>query len=321
MQMWGHATSDLAPAFVAQVSDLCVPGVHRFGRLLESADAARDHRQRVGPQIHPIGHGGAMSRFKVIEHKSSLQEIVNPVAVYARQLRDRAFAVDTETTGSTSDDEVIELGIVRAVDGSVVIDQQFRPSKRVEVGALKVHGISDAQLTNKPSITDLWMDYYPLLDGVTCVAWNASFDSRLFNQTIRKYSLDEPRIEWVCVMQLYKQFRQLPKVCKLEDACRALNVKTGNHRALNDALAAARVLYRMAESAPEDEVITRGSRDADDDSDEMTMTAREFLAQFGWREKKIAVVGGVEVSSQWIDPEGGKICDLSTAMNLQRARM
>jgi hypothetical protein len=29
-----------------------------------------------------------VSRFKVIEHKSGLERIVNPVAVYARQLRD-----------------------------------------------------------------------------------------------------------------------------------------------------------------------------------------------------------------------------------------
>lgn len=262
-----------------------------------------------------------MSRFKVIEHKSGLQEIVNPVALYARQLRDRVFSLDTETTGSSADDEVIELGIVKASDGSVVIDQKYRPSKKIEIGAFKVHGISDGQLAGMPRIADEWMDIYPLLDGITCIAWNASFDSRLLTQTIRKYSLDEPRIEWICAMNLYKQFRQLPKNPKLTDACQALGVKAGNHRAVNDALAAARVLYRMAEAAPEDEVISHEQGDEDDDADDVTMTARDFLTQFGWREKKIAVAGAVDAASRWTDPDGGRICDLSMAMSLQRARM
>lgn len=260
-----------------------------------------------------------MSRFKVIEHKTGIQEIVNPVAVYARQLRDRAFALDTETTGAAAEDEVIELGIVRATSGEVVVDQQFKPSKKVELGAFKVHGISDAQLAGKPLLADMWMDLYPLLDGATCIAWNASFDSRLLIQTVRKYSLDEPRIEWICVMTLYKQFRQLPKNCKLEDACRAMKVKPGNHRAVNDALAAARVLYRMAEAAPEDEVISYDRVRDDDDNDEMAMTAREFLTQFGWREQKLA--GAADVARQWIDPESGQALSLSTAMDLQRGRM
>jgi DNA polymerase-3 subunit epsilon len=265
-----------------------------------------------------------MKGFKVVEHKSGLQEIVNPVAFYARQLRERALAVDTETTGSSNDDEVIELGIVRASDGEVIIDQQFRPMKKVEFGAFRVHGIGDAQLAGKPSIREMWHDLYPVLDGLTCVAWNSSFDSRMLVNTIRKYGLDEPRIEWVCVMNLYKQFRQLPKPCKLEDACRALKVRTGNHRALNDALAAARVLYRMAEAAAPDEIIALRDEPEVEDADDTMLSACQFLSAFGWREHKRAVneVGLEEfIVSEWTDPQTGQIYGLVDAMDLQRARM
>jgi DNA polymerase III epsilon subunit-like protein len=273
-----------------------------------------------------------VSRYKVIEHRTGLQEIVNPVANYARQLRERGFVVDVETTGSSKDDEVIELGIVRACNGEVILDQQFKPSKRVEPIAYSVHGISDAQLAGKPPIRELWHEICPLLDGLTCLAWNSSYDSRLLNQTIWKYDLDEPRIEWVCVMKLYKEFRRLPRVCKLEEACDAMRVQKGDHRGVNDALAAGRVLYRMAEATAPDEVIPLRNEAGNEDADETTMPASAFLTEFGWREEPRTVTnpakrtlkhpdGEETVISEWIDPKGGQICSLLTAMDLQRARM
>jgi DNA polymerase III epsilon subunit-like protein len=261
-----------------------------------------------------------MARFKVIEHSSGIEQIVNPIAVYARSLRIRALALDTETTGSGAEDEVIELGVVRASNGEVLFDGQFKPSKQIEPGAFAVHRISDAELAGKPCAAEVWDELFPILDGVTCVAWNAAYDSRLLANTARKYALPEPRVEWVCVMKLYREFRGLPKNCKLEDACRALGVRRGSHRAITDALAAARVLYRMADAAPEDEVITYDAGGQDED-DEAMMTASDFLTQFGWRERKRLAPDGGEMVSQWIDPEGGRICDFLPAMEMQRGRM
>lgn len=124
-----------------------------------------------------------MARFKVIEHKSAIEEIVNPIAPYARELRDRGLMLDTETSGSRSDDEVIELAIVRPADGHVVFDGMFKPSKEIDPFAYRVHGISNADLRNKPRIADTWDTLYPVFDGATCLAWNAPYDSRLLGQT------------------------------------------------------------------------------------------------------------------------------------------
>jgi len=263
-----------------------------------------------------------MSKFKVIEYKSGLEEIVNPIAVYARKLRESGIVIDTETTGSSREDEVIELAAVQASDGSVVIDQLFRPSKRIESFAYGVHGISDAQVSRAPRIRDLWDALFPLLDCSTALAWNSSYDSRLLNQTISRYSLREPRVEWVCVMALYKQFRRLPKNPKLEDACAAMGVRRDTaHRAKADALAAARVLYRIAEAHPEDEVITYDRESDSDEADETAVTARDFLIENLWQEEKSLAADGGEAVSKWIDPKGGQIVDLLMALDWQRARM
>jgi DNA polymerase III epsilon subunit-like protein len=124
-------------------------------------------------------------------------------------------------------------------------------------------------------------------------------------------------------MALYKKWRGLSKNPKLEDACNALGLPTGSHRALADALAAARVLYKIAKSAPEDEVIIYDHAKTGD-FDETTMPASQFLTELGWIEKKHVVMRAGEdqfVDSDWMDPDAGEIYPFLEAMDCQRERM
>lgn len=261
-------------------------------------------------------------RFKVLDHSSALEPIVNPVAAYARELRACAFALDVETTDASADAEVIELGVVKAGDGSVVIDEMFRPEKAVQSFARRIHGIGDAMLRDKPGFASRHGELMERLNGSVLLAWNSAQDMRFLAQTCERYELPHVQAEWVCVMRLYQRFKELSKPCKLEDACRAMGVKPGNHRALDDALAAARVLYRMAESAPELEVIAREiGLDAEDaeDADEAAATVADFLRSFEWRASRSATNGRLVI--RWVDPDSGAVLDLNRALDLQRARM
>src|SRR5262245_42657039 len=109
-------------------------------------------------------------RVKIIDHSSAMAEIGNPIAKYVRGLRDHALGPDTETTGVSTADEVIELGIVRASDGSVIYEQQFKPSKRIEYHSKMIHRIEDYQLEGAPLFTDRYQEVCSLLDGKTVLA-------------------------------------------------------------------------------------------------------------------------------------------------------
>ena len=265
-----------------------------------------------------------MPRVKVIDHSSAIEEIINPVAKYARQLREHALVLDTETTDASGDAEVIELGVVKALNGQIVIDEQFRPTKRIEPFAFKIHGIPDSELLDKPPIADRWSEIYNSLHGATVLAWNSVQDARFLTQTCNRYRLTAPKINWVCAMKLYSQFKGLARGCKLSEACEAMNVKKGTHRAVADALAAARILYRIALTGPEDEVIVFDGV-GDVEVDDLAVTAREFLISFGWREKVIKQNNSEFepdlVIIRWIDPLNGKELELSQAMDAQRGRI
>lgn len=171
-----------------------------------------------------------------------------------QHLRRVAFVLDTETTGSNrQNDEVIELGVVRASNGEILINSRFRPSKKSEVWAYKVHKISDRELLGKPRFADLWGGYFRVLDGAVIAGWNVAFDKQMLEATCAKYDLPVPSAEWVDLMPLYRDFKRLPKNCKLSEACEQMRVKPGDHNAVNDALAAARVVYAVANTEAEKE--------------------------------------------------------------------
>lgn len=178
----------------------------------------------------------------------------NPAIARAQHLRRVALVLDTETTGSNrTHDEVIELGVVRALDGEVLINQRFRPTKNIEPGAFRVHGISERHLMGEPRFDSRWEEYYALLNNQIVIGWNVKYDQQMLETTCRKYNLDVPRVEWVDLMPLYRDFKRAAKTCKLSVACEEQGVKAGDHSAKADALATARVLHKIAgkETAPE----------------------------------------------------------------------
>jgi len=185
---------------------------------------------------------------------STLKPATNPAIARAQHLRRVALVLDTETTGSNrTHDEVIELGVVRALNGEVLVNQRFRPTKNIEPGAFRVHGISERHLVGEPRFDSKWEEYYALLNNQIVIGWNVKYDQQMVETTCRKYNLDVPRVEWVDLMPLYRDFKRAAKTCTLSVACEECGVKAGDHSAKADALATARVLHRIAgkEESPE----------------------------------------------------------------------
>ena len=100
------------------------------------------------------------------------------------------YILDTETTGSSSSDQVIELAWLKVADNVQTLEvvaefvERYNPSVPISDIAFQVHGISKRQLMRarcKPSSSiELPKDMLYL------IAHNASFDARLLEQTIGK---------------------------------------------------------------------------------------------------------------------------------------
>ncbi|WP_367065111.1 DNA polymerase III subunit epsilon [Oryzisolibacter sp. LB2S] len=93
----------------------------------------------------------------------------------------RQIVLDTETTGlsAATGDRIIELGCVELVNRKLSgnnLHLYFNPGRDSHEDALKVHGISNEFLKDKPRFADCVKDILEYLRGAELIIHNASFD-------------------------------------------------------------------------------------------------------------------------------------------------
>jgi exodeoxyribonuclease X len=91
--------------------------------------------------------------------------------------------VDLETAGLDPDDQVVEIGAVdlNVYTGDVcdVASRIIRPSKSIPPQASAIHHLTDADVANAPSWSDVWPQVFTADQNIIAfAAHNASFDSR-----------------------------------------------------------------------------------------------------------------------------------------------
>lgn len=149
--------------------------------------------------------------------------------------------VDTETTGLSAEDEIIELGIIDK-DGNVLYNSLFCPEKPLDEVAQQIHGLTMKDLENKPNISSEWPVIQNLLKGKTIVYYNRPFDESMLQQSLAKHGVDPAEVKETlknsaCAMQSYTTYKDHYKSTKLVDALKECGIdKTQDHRAVSDCL-------------------------------------------------------------------------------------
>lgn len=154
-------------------------------------------------------------------------------------LNTNACILDTETTGTYKDSQVIQLCIIDMA-GNVLFDSLFRPTVDIHSAAVAIHHITKYHLRNAPLWTDMIDDVEDVLRGRTVIAYNASFDKRMLAQTLQTFGLGGvwfDKLDWQCAMRAYAEFLGVRNSPKLTG---------GDHSAKGDAIATLRVIREMA---------------------------------------------------------------------------
>lgn len=134
---------------------------------------------------------------------------------WAREVLDDPATVilDSETTGLSSPVDFVEIaavdatgkvlfeGLLRPVahversverteDGGVRVIRERGPPVMVSEGAARVHGIGPERLRGAPSFVQVWPELRNVLRGRRVVVYNASYDGRVWSETVERYRLD-----------------------------------------------------------------------------------------------------------------------------------
>lgn len=108
----------------------------------------------------------------------------------------REIIFDTETTGlDNRDDRIIEIGAVE-LENRFITGRSFHvfvnpQGKQVHPDALKVHGITNEFLLDKPDFAKIIDDWLDFTRGAKLIAHNAKFDVGFFNAEFARVGFPE----------------------------------------------------------------------------------------------------------------------------------
>ncbi len=163
----------------------------------------------------------------------------------------RQIILDTETTGPSVDDghRIIEIGCLEVVDRRSTgnhLHVYVNPERKVDEGALAVHGISDEQLADKPKFVEIAQQFVDFVRGAEILIHNAAFDVGFLDAELGRVGLGRFREHVRSVVDTLAMARELHpgKRNSLDSLCDRYGISNA-HRKLHGALLDAELLAEV----------------------------------------------------------------------------
>jgi DNA polymerase III epsilon subunit family exonuclease len=159
------------------------------------------------------------------------------------------ISIDCETTGlDYKNEKIIEIAAVRFNDDGILDTYQtlVNPEIPIKHSSFKIHGISDDDVANAPTIAEVLPTFLAFMGDTPYVAHNALFDYSFINQATKEYlsqRFTNPRID---SLELYRSvFPEEPSHGLAALLARFGIPQETKHRALEDAEGLARAFPRL----------------------------------------------------------------------------
>ena len=178
---------------------------------------------------------------------------------------EKLAVIDFETTGLECEtDHIVEAGVACYDDGNLVRLENWliNPGVPIPAESRAVHQISDEELANAPSFSQVLPQLLEVLEGRLPVAYNANFDrgflhaelTRLGSSTSAISELPPaflPDVVWIDPLVWVRELQRDEKSNKLTEVCARMGISVERaHRAADDAEAAGKVLFAIAHQLP-----------------------------------------------------------------------
>lgn len=173
------------------------------------------------------------------------------LATRKRNINEQIFCVvDIETTGSIKNGQIIEVGAVRIKNGQILDTfESFAFAQTVPQEITELTGISSKDLINAPTLANVMEKFKIYLNSAVFVAHNVNFDFNFISLTLANLGYPELLNRKICTIDLAR--RSMPSTrYGLETLKQILDIQSTHHRALSDAMAAAKILMHCINILP-----------------------------------------------------------------------
>ena len=167
----------------------------------------------------------------------------------------RQIFLDTETTGLNpeSGDRIVEIGCIEMVSRRLTGETRhvyLNPERKGHEEAIRIHGLTDAFLADKPKFAEVADDLLDFLAGADIVIHNAAFDVGFLNAELKRLGRAPFHTVAAKVTDTLLMAREMfpGKANNLDALCKRLEVDNAHrthHGALLDAGLLAEVYIRL----------------------------------------------------------------------------
>lgn len=166
--------------------------------------------------------------------------------------------LDTETTGLTIYDEILEIAIVD-YEGNILLDKLVRPTKNDHwMDAEKIHGISPEDVAGAPTINEIRDEIADIIKDKHLVIYNSKYDMTYLNElNISPGEVSCCMLWWSDKFGEWNEYYGNRTWQPLRTAAAAVRFEwpeKGPHRALSDALACRAVWMYMKDKNEKERV-------------------------------------------------------------------
>lgn len=170
------------------------------------------------------------------------EQQTSTIETFKTYLNSDYYLLDSETTGLDSDAEIIELAII-SISGETIYNQRFKPVNNIPEEVSEIHGITDKDVQNCPTFKDEYETIRSILENKTVLIYNASYDTRLLEQTCMKWNLNDIAFTSICIMEKMMKFYDSRRYISLANASGEETL----HGALEDCLQVLQMIHDVIE--------------------------------------------------------------------------
>jgi len=163
----------------------------------------------------------------------------------------RIVVFDTETTGFSNNDCIVEIGAVELINGEVTgvqFHSYVNAPRRSHPAALKVHGLTPDFLSKYRRVGRVLTSFFDWVNDARLIAHNAAFDVRMINAELGRLKRPPMDLSAVFCSAAWYRSRYKGRSYKLNAVCKHLNIDTSHrtlHGALLDALLTAQAVQKL----------------------------------------------------------------------------
>ena len=208
--------------------------------------------EEINKRLYPKSHEELRKEFEIYLSTNENKVEVKKESITLK----RDVILDTETTGLSNTDKIVEISILELVEG-VKTGRKFHsfinPCVKVSKKAVEIHKLTNEKLSKFPKFNKIAEDIIKFIGDANIVAHNSNFDRRMLNNELRECGWEEyPKKRFIDTLEIARFL--FPGEKHNQDAlCRKFNIdnfnrlNTGIHSAMEDTVMLYFIYNKMTE--------------------------------------------------------------------------